>query len=143
MRAALHMSDIMLRNRANLELDAENVMGDGLRNGPRGATLLKNRAHRASLPLPLDRTDRPPGMPSPPQLGHIDGIRPVNGLPTYVHRAICHSSQRCSTRRRCHWEGHHHLGGRPGGQAPGLVDGDGALPPPVGSVTRATSTYCL
>ena len=141
MRAALHMSDIMLRNRANLELDAENVMGDGLRNGPRGATLLKNRAHRASLPL--DRTDRPPGMPSPPQLGHIDGIRPVNGLPTYVHRAICHSSQRCCTRRRCHWEGHHLLAGRLGGQAKGLVDGDGALPPPVRSVTPATSTCCL
>ena len=52
----------ILQSRAKLAIDAKNVMGDRLRNGPRAANFLKKHDHRASLP---SNANKIPGMAPP------------------------------------------------------------------------------
>ena len=63
------MSCIVRHSRANLELDANSMMGNRLGNRPRAAAPLKNRALRASPPLDRTAAHKIPGMPWPSQLG--------------------------------------------------------------------------
>ena len=122
-----------MHKRAALELDK--VTAERLQNDPRGASLLKSRAKRASLPL--ERTKKKTsGAPSQPNVLCIRPASEVASGPQAIMRSMLRPFIPQSW-RRCLLAARRPVPSGLGYKAQGLVDANGAVPPPARSVVPA------